>query len=308
MSAKRSVLVTGATGLIGRGTLAPLLARGFEVHAVTTQPPPTWSPPGVVWHRADLLAPGGPASVVAAAGPEALLHFAWHTEPGALWDEPENLDWVSASLQLLRAFADAGGSRAVLAGTCAEYSWDDTTICDAAATALVPATLYGVAKNGLRLIAEAHAARAGYELAWGRIFHTFGPHEDPRRLGASVAAALTSGRPAQTSHGGQVRDVLYSVDVAEAFVEVLCSHVTGPLNVASGVPIALRELVSALGAAAGRPDLVQLGAHEPRPGEPAALVAEVRILREEVGWRPRRTLREAAEETIAWWREQGACV
>jgi len=300
------VLVTGATGFIGRGSLVPLLAAGHEVHAISTRPAPSWSPDGVVWHRADLLAGDGSAGVVDAVGPEQLLHFAWDAEPGRFWTSIDNLRWVEGTLALLRAFADGGGRRAVLAGTCAEYAWSAETVCVEGVTPLQPATLYGAAKHGLRIVAQAHARQAGYELAWGRIFFVFGPHEDERRLGGSVAAALAAGRRAPTSAGDQVRDFLFAPELAEAFVAVLGSSVVGPLNVASGVPVALRDVILALGQAAGRPDLIELGARPANVGEPASLTADVSRLRDEVGWSPTRSLAEAAKETMAWWTEHQA--
>ncbi len=294
------VLVTGATGFVGRGALAPLLATGREVHAVSTRPAPSWSSGDVTWHQADLLEPGSEA-LVSELRPTQLLHLAWDAEPGRFWTSETNLQWVEASLRLLRAFAGAGGERAVLAGTCAEYAWEDETHCVEGVTPLVPATLYGAAKHALHVLAEAHALQQGYGLAWGRIFFVFGPFEDERRLGGSVAAALAAGRPAPTSHGEQVRDFLYAPELAEAFVALLGSDVAGAVNLASGHPVAMKELICALGKASGRPELVELGARPAPSGEPRALTADVSRLRDVVGWRPTRSLAGAARDTMAWW-------
>jgi len=108
-----------------------------------------------------------------------------------------------------------------------------------APTPLKPATLYGAAKHALHLLPTAHARQHDYEPAWGRIFFVFGPHEDERRLGGSVAAALAAGRSAPTSSGDQVRDFLYAPELADAFVALLRSDVTAAVNVASGRPVAL---------------------------------------------------------------------
>lgn len=294
------VLVTGATGFVGRGALAPLLEAGHEVHAVSTRPAPAWSPDGVVWHQTDLLAPDA-ASLLGELRPAQLLHFAWDAEPGRFWTSEANLRWVEASLRLMRAFAAAGGERAVLAGTCAEYAWSDSVHCQESVTPLEPTTLYGAAKHALHVVAEAHARQHGYALAWGRIFFVFGPFEDERRLGGSVAAALAAGRRAETSSGEQVRDFLYAPELAEAFVALLGSSVTGAVNVASGRSVALRELICALGEASGRPDLVALGARPANAAEPLRLTADVGRLRDEVGWAPTRSLPAAARETMAWW-------
>ena len=101
--------------------------------------------------------------------PELLLHLAWYAEHGKFWSSPENLRWVASTLDLLAAFAAAGGRRSVLAGTCAEYDWGATAgPCEELSTPLRPATLYGAAKHGLHVVASAYAAQAGFELAWAR--------------------------------------------------------------------------------------------------------------------------------------------
>jgi nucleoside-diphosphate-sugar epimerase len=296
------VLVTGATGFIGRGTLSPLIASGMDVHAVGRRQSPDWLPPEVRWHQADLLRESAAADVVRDVRPSHLLHLAWFTEPGAFWRSVENLHWVEASLRLLRAFAIHGGRRAVLAGSCAEYAWEDHTICSEATTPCRPATLYGTSKHALRLIAQQFAAEVDLSLAWGRVFFVFGPHERPERLAGSVASALVRGMEAPCSHGHQRRDFLYSEDLAEAFVALLRSPAQGAVNLASGAAIEIRELVMALAEAAGRPDLVRLGAHPAVPNEPSELVAEVRRLRDEVGWTPRADLAQRAADCVRWWR------
>ncbi|HXA55275.1 MAG TPA: NAD(P)-dependent oxidoreductase [Solirubrobacteraceae bacterium] len=317
------VLVTGAGGFIGRHTLAPLLAAGFEVHAVTSRPlrdeypmllvPPDDAPrvlaPEVRWHRADLLAPGAAATLVAEVEPTHLLHMAWYTQPGAYWSALENFDWVYASLQLLRAFGERGGRRAVLAGTCWEYAWEDHTHCveDASpagpSTRMRPATLYGAAKHSLHLVAESWAAQTGVALAWGRIFYVYGPYEHPARLASGVARALVRGEEVPCTHGMQVRDYLYTPELGGAFATLLASEVTGPVNMASGEPVRVADLVCAIAAAAGRPELVRLGALPQRPGEPERLTADVERLREEVGWNPSIGLAEGTARTVAWWRQ-----
>lgn len=298
------VLVTGASGFIGRGTLAALLAEGFDVHAVSSRGSGPGAPDGVHWERDDLLAQHSATELIERVAPTHLLHLAWYAEPGAFWRSPENVRWVEASLRLLRAFADHGGRRAVLAGSCAEYAWQERVVCVEGETPCRPATLYGACKQALYLVAERYAEETGVSLATGRVFFVFGPHEHPARLASSVARALVLGEQAPCSHGEQLRDFLYSEDLAAAFVALLRSPVEGPVNLASGRPTRVRELVQALAAAAGRPELVMLGARPAAPGEPAELLADVTRLRDEVGWAPSATLEQRAAETIAWWRGQ----
>lgn len=299
-----SVLVTGATGFIGRGTLAPLVASGLEVHAVSSRAPGSDAPTEVRWHVADLHNETAAEKLMEDIAPTHLLHLAWYAEPGAFWRSPENLRWVEASLRLLRAFANHGGRRAVLAGSCAEYAWEDRTHCLENQTPCRPATVYGASKHALHTIAERYSEQVGIDLAWGRVFFVFGPHEHPARLGGSVARALALEQTAACSHGQQVRDFIYSEDLAEAFVALLRSPVTGAVNLGSGIPVRIRELVEALAAASGRPDLIRLGALPASANEPSELLADVTRLRDEVGWSPPATLEQRAADTIAWWRDE----
>ena len=73
------------------------------------------------------------------------------------------------------------------------------------------------------------------------IFFLYGPHEPPGRLIPSVIQALLKGEFARCSHGRQIRDFLYVEDVAEAFVALLDSDITGPVNIASGSPTPRRR-------------------------------------------------------------------
>jgi nucleoside-diphosphate-sugar epimerase len=289
------VLLTGATGFVGRYAVEPLLAAGHEVHAVSRRRP---DDDRVTWHRADLLEDG--PSVVGEVQPELLLHLAWYAEHGRFWTSPENVRWVEASLRLLRDFAQAGGRRAVLAGTCAEYDWEvELPAYGEFDAPLRPGTLYGAAKHGLQTVASAYAEQAGFELAWGRIFFLYGPGEAPGRLVPAVARKLLVGEPAETTAGTQIRDFLHVRDVGAAFAALLDADVRGPVNVASGEPVALADVIRMVAEAAGRPDLVRLGALPAREGEPERIVGDARRLRDEVGFTPRMGLREGLEDTVA---------
>jgi nucleoside-diphosphate-sugar epimerase len=299
------VLVTGATGFIGRMALPALHRRGFEVVALSSRADARRPDvDGVEWVAGDLLTDA--ERIVADVAPTHLLHLAWYAEPGAFWTSDENLRWVKASVAMLPPFGAGGGQRAVFAGSCAEYEWGEETHCVEDVTPVAPATLYGASKHALHVAADAYARAAGVSLAWGRVFFVFGPHEHPARLVSSVARALVRGEPAETSHGEQVRDFLCSVDLGDAFAALLASPVEGPVNLASGQARPIRALVEDVARAAGRAELLHLGARPAPEGEPRALTADVTRLRDEVGWAPAAPLEQRIAETVAWWREHGA--
>jgi nucleoside-diphosphate-sugar epimerase len=310
---RRRVLVTGAGGFIGRWSLAALREREFDVHAVFSprhagmQRPPL---AGATAHHADLLNPAAIDALIAAVRPTHLLHFAWIATPGVYWTSPENDRWLQAGTRLAQHFFSAGGQRAVMAGSCAEYDWSRVTVCRedssplADSAAAVPAP-YASAKLEMHRRLASSGRQSGASSAWGRIFFQFGPGEQASRLVPYVVRSLLTGREALCTPGMQVRSFLHVADVAAAFAALLDSTVDGAVNIGSGQPVSVASLVGAIAARIGRADLVRLGAKPLPAGEPAILLPDVSRLHAEVGWQPQFDLDSALDETIAWWREQG---
>ncbi len=270
----RRVLLTGASGFIGRQTIAPLLDLSFEVHAVGNRV----TDRRAIWHRADLLDQAGRRRLVAEVRPAALLHCAWFTRHGVFWDAPENIDWVAASLDLARAAAAQGTRRILMVGSCAEYDWatpqahpwreDDPAH---------PSSFYGVAKDALHRLMAAFAAEAGLGLVWARLFHLYGPHEAPTRLVPQLLAALRAGRSAEIKSGNAVRDLMHVADAGRALAHLLGGEACGAINVASGQAVTLGALGGIAARLAGRPDLLKVGQHA--GAEPLDMAADIARLR-----------------------------
>jgi nucleoside-diphosphate-sugar epimerase len=300
VSGAKRALVTGASGFIGRYTLPELLRQGYEVHAVVRRDLTDVSP-AVIRHAVDLLEEGAAAALVQQVRPSHLLHLAWNAIPGQFWQAPDNLDWVAASLRLYRAFVGVGGKRAVFAGTCAEYDWSHDWL-DETQTPLLPATLYGVAKHALHEIVAAAAPQDGVSVAWGRVFFLYGPYEHPSRLVPDVMLSLLNGQPARCGSGLAERDLMHVEDVARAFVAILDSDYSGPVNIASGACRPLGEVIATIADMIGRPELVRLGARETPAAEPSRLSATTDILNETIGFKPAYDLASGLSQTLDWWR------
>jgi nucleoside-diphosphate-sugar epimerase len=298
----KKVLLTGATGFIGRHCLPVLLSRGYEVHAVSSKNMND-SYANVHWHQVDLLDTKQTYELLATINPIHLLHFAWFTKPGEYWNSTENVRWVEGSLHLLRAFQKTGGQRVVMAGTCAEYDWQ-YGYCSEHITPLAPSTLYGTSKNALQHLLKEFSQATGLSSAWGRIFFLYGPNENPNRLVSSVILNLLKNKKAPCSHGNQVRDFLHVEDVASAFVSLLMSDANGPVNIASGLPVTLREVAFAAADFFNARERLEFGALPAPQNEPPLIVGNNRRLIDEVGWQPSYTLATGIVQTVRYWQER----
>ncbi|MEO8859167.1 MAG: NAD(P)-dependent oxidoreductase [Burkholderiaceae bacterium] len=288
------VLLTGASGFLGRHVLDALHNARIEVVVLGRTRPAGIAEPSFI--AADLLVTQDLAPCMHAAGASHLLHLAWVTEHGRYWTSPENLRWVEATLRLVQAFCESGGQHVVVAGTCAEYAWDERP-CREDDTALLPGTLYGTAKDATRRLLEALCVQEQVRFAWGRIFFPFGPGEGAARLLPRLIEAL-KGRAAPFGVGVAARrDFLYASDVAQALVTLVQGAAAGCFNIGSGEATAVGELVRMLARLLERDPRCVLGQAAERATGPSLLLADNCKLRA-LGWQPQFTLEQGLENMV----------
>ncbi len=296
----KRVLLTGASGFVGRNCIGPLTTLGFEVHAVSSRNAD--GDPAATWHHVDLLDASLIPALVRDVRPTHLLHMAWDATPGKYWTSIDNLRWVASSLALFHAFADCGGKRIVAAGTCAEYEWRGG-ICREEETPLVPATPYGIYKHSLRLMLDIFCKQAGLSGAWGRIFSLYGPGEYPQRLVAYAVRSLLAGGEMKCGNANLIRDYSHSADIAGAFVALLESDLAGAVNIGSGHGVRLGDILLKIGDLLDADKHINLNARPPdAAGEPETLIANTERLAS-TGWKPKFDLDSGLADTIAWWRQ-----
>lgn len=296
-------MITGARGFIGRHVLNVLEEQGqFDVHAVTSG----GNAPGrqrCRWHQADLLNHDDVVRLFDQVQPEYLLHLAWYTKPKEYWNATENYAWVKAGMDMAKQFHEHGGRRLVSAGTCAEYRWAYDEYAENQ-TPKEPATVYGKSKHSFQEGLTDYARQAGLSFLWGRIFYGYGPYEQAERLIPSLILSVLGRQPFRCAHPEYIRDFLYVKDLAEAFVALLESDVTGAVNIASGKGVSLEEMVTQTARRLGGEHLIRCGEPRKKGNDPVSIVADTRRLNHEVGWVPQWPREKGLDETIRWWKDQ----
>jgi nucleoside-diphosphate-sugar epimerase len=297
----RTVLVTGATGFIGRHCVPLLLERGFKVHAVTTNKCAVFAE-SITRHNLNLLQSGNAVALCAEIEPSHLLHLAWYAEPGHFYTSTKNVDWIRASIELLQAFAQSGGARVLATGTCAEYDWNRQW-CREQEVSLHPASLYATAKLAMGSILNSYATQAGLEAAWARVFFTYGPNEHREKLISSVILSLLNNKTAVCSQPNFETDYLHVTDVASALVSILDSKLSGAINVGSGEAVSLGYVSELIARSLGKEHLLERNLNS-FDGQTIRVVADVSRLQDELHWSPQISLESGLASTIKWWRQQ----
>lgn len=273
------VLLTGATGFVGRQIHKRLVQRGHQVRVVLRSGTASRLAAAVsqVVEADDLFARDASWWADACESVDAVVHSAWYVKHGAYLDAPENAACVAGSFALARGAGEAGVRHFIGLGTCMEYRLPGERLT--IESELSPANFYSACKlSSFHMLKQWFASRETV-FSWCRLFYLFGEGENPGRLAAYVRRQMEAGEKARLSAGTQLRDFL---DVAEAgamIADVVETGQPGAINICSGQPITIRAFAERIADQYGRRDLLEFGAVSPHPSDPAAVVGVCNLVK-----------------------------
>ena len=246
MNATKTVLVTGATGFVGRHVVERLLATdGVRIVATTrTEPRPgetDWS--SVQFVPFDIATDAADQDLFAYFGrPDALIHLAWPGLPD--YKSPKHVDtyWLQ-QYQFLTNLLANGLTDLTVTGTCLEYGLQSGCLTEELPTQ--PTTAYGLGKDTLRKALDLFLTHRNVSFKWLRLFYMFGVGQNPKSLLSQLEMAARRGDTVFNMSGGeQLRDYLPVTDVANYIVKAtLQQRVTGVINCCSGRHVSVRSFV-----------------------------------------------------------------
>jgi len=312
--AGKRILVTGATGLIGRALVPRLLETGAELRTTSTSPASRGFPhhARAVEHMVGDLTDRRFADS-AAAGMDGMIHLAGRRgSVGIQTTQAATMLGENAliCMNALEAARRAGVARIVYTSTVSVYPPMDLYREDLAWSANPhPADQYAAwAKRLAEKLIEAYKVQYGLDnIAIVRPVNTFGPYDnfDPKTalvVPALIGRALSGQNPFVVwGDGTAVRDFLYVDDLVDGILLAYERGLgQGPINLGSGRGYSIREVVEAVLAGAGlRPELRW---DMSKPAGEARKVADITRARRILGFEPRIGLAEGIRRTIAWYR------
>ncbi|MBC7490417.1 MAG: NAD(P)-dependent oxidoreductase [Glaciimonas sp.] len=238
------VMVTGATGFVGRHVVNALLARGHSVVAIARDLKRAQEMPWfdrVEFIQCDLHENFQPLLQTECL-PNAIMHLAWPGLPNYrdFFHISKNLP---ADLSFLEAAVKSGVPHLLVAGTCLEYGMQYGPLTEEMETA--PTTPYGFAKDALRKALQLLQRERPFALQWMRLFYMYGEGQNKNSLLAQLDRAIEEGQAVfNMSAGDQLRDYLPIQEVAENFVFTLENpQIEGVINCCNGSPISVFDLV-----------------------------------------------------------------
>ena len=236
------VAVTGASGFLGQHVLNYLNNLPVEVIA-TTRSMQANLPKlnNGLWIELDIQNP--PENILSLMGnPDVLIHLAWQGLPNY-----KSLHHFESELPVqydfLSTLIKEGLQSIVVVGTCFEYGMQSNSLSEKLDTK--PSNPYGFAKDCLRKQLEFLKTRHNFKLTWARLFYLYGDGQSDSSIYPQLKRAIQNSEiKFDMSEGKQLRDYLPVEKVAKYLIDLaLLKKDIGVVNVCSGVPISVKDLV-----------------------------------------------------------------
>jgi GDP-4-dehydro-6-deoxy-D-mannose reductase len=278
------ILLTGASGFVGRHVAAALLARGAEVHALQRRLPEAL-PEDVQVHCADLLDPASLAGLPRAW--DGVIHLAGESIPSLFATVSPVVMNLQTTLTLLEHLEP---TRVLLVSTCHVYAPSQEVRLETSPVG--PRGRYGLSKHLMEQMAAHYGDRLDLRIA--RPFNHLGQGQRPELVIPSLLRRLAHLRPGQgepvlMEGFDSMRDFIDVRDVAEAYLAILGLDAAAPrcFNVCTGEGRSIGEVARTVMDLLGRPAAVEFRERPHSGDDNPFLVGSPALLQAHSGWRPR---------------------
>ena len=327
-----TVLVTGGAGFIATHTDIELLNKGYDVISVDNYG--NSSP--VALERVEQIT-GKPVKrydgdvrdealmerVFTENNIDWVIHFAGLKAVGESVADPLRYYDVNVcgAVTLCQAMQAAGVFSLVFSSSATVYGDPARVPIDEDQPVGQPANPYGRSKLMVeQILADLAAANGAWRVALLRYFNPVGAHESgligedpqgvPNNLLPYVAQVASGqreflnvwGNDYSTPDGTGQRDYIHVCDLAEGHVAALRYLRQHPglltVNLGTGRPVSVLEMVRGFEAASGRPVRYQIGPR--RAGDVAACWADPGLAERLLGWRARRDVQAMCQDAWRW--------
>ena len=231
------VLVTGATGFIGRYVYNKLLKTNIDFYLTSRNARNDIKNCYIL----DILNYQDTQALIKKIKPDILIHLAWDVSHGEFWTSSKNICYAEATINLFKLFINEGGKKIIAAGTCAEYPTSSQVVFEH----LVyqgELSEYGKAKQVVYNFLKSCELANTIEFTWFRIFGIFGDRENKQRFFPSAINAIKNGEVLKIKEPGSFCDYVYVDDLAYFIVACIDKVGLGAVNIGTGEAMSMMAM------------------------------------------------------------------
>jgi UDP-glucose 4-epimerase len=307
-----SFLVTGGAGFIGSNICRRLVSQGCFVRVVDNLLTGKKSNLDGIIDKIEFIEADMGDNEVAR---EAMRDIDVVLHQGAIPSVPRSVEdpalthkhCVDATFTLLLAARDARIKRFVYASSSSAYG-DSPTLPKTETMVADPLSPYAAAKLAGEHYCKVFYTVFGLKTISLRYFNVFGPHQDPTSqyaaaIPAFVTAILKDKRPTVYGDGQQSRDFTYVDNVVEAnLLAARAKEAKGQVvNIACGKRVTINAIIELINELLGKGIKPTYAA--PRPGDVKHSLADIRLAKKVISYKPVVDFRAGLQKAIQWYRD-----
>jgi nucleoside-diphosphate-sugar epimerase len=278
---KNEILVTGATGFLGRHLVVALESRGLKVRRHSSA-------------DGDIANCQLPIEDVS-----RVFHLAGKSYVPESWQNPQDF-YRTNVMGTVNVLDHCRRNNAALTLISSYVYGHPQRLPIAEDHPLSAANPYAHTKILSEEVGRLYAEHFSVPLVIVRPFNIYGPGQRPPFLIPLIVKQVLDPlrETVQVQNLRPKRDYLYVEDAVALLVATLSPEVHGVFNMGSGTSASVEEIIKLIQASAGTSKPV-MSANEQRPGEVMDVVADTSRAATELGWRPRITLADGIAATVA---------
>lgn len=306
------VLLTGATGFIGKELAVKLAEKGFEIHALERYVTGRYtldSKEGIINHYTNLTDYSATRKVVKDVQPEYCIHLASASALSFSWEHPIEVTETNylGTLNLAEACRDVPHFKQfIFAGTSEEYgtALTDTKHKLTEDSELIPNSPYSVAKiaSDMYLLSYMHKAY-GFPATVLRPFNTYGRKDNKHFFIERTVTQMLKGEEVRLGDKTAVRDWLYVDDHVDGYMKALGNKkaIGEVIQLCTGKGYTTEETANIAAKLIGFRGNIKWNFTQKRPLDAHILIGDNSKAKRLLGWEPRNTLEQGLKKTIDYW-------
>lgn len=293
----KKILMSGGTSLVGSAIARGFLSRGYDVTCICRLNSRRINNVPKEAHLIDCSLESY-ESLNIEDSYDAFIHCAWaSTTVAGREDVDVQYKNVGYTLSAVRLAKRAGCKVFIGAGSQSEYGVKNEPL--SSETPVNPTSPYGIAKYAAERFSMALCKQQGLRFNWLRILSVFGPNDGATTLMTCLMDNLRAGNSPELTKCEQVWDYLYCDDCASAFVAVAEKAPDGKVYaLGSGEPRTLKDYVLAAQKIVAPETPLLFGKKDYYPHQPMYLVADIKELKNDTGWKPVISFEEGVRLTL----------
>lgn len=303
------VLITGATGFIGRHLCKALVAAGALVYALRR--PDSFSSPAewashlnIEWIEADLCDSDRLKSVIKEAAASHIFHLAAATAVDRGFETAPTMiaNNLQGTINLLHALEATSYTCFIQTGSAEEYGMATAPFRET--TFPQPVSAYSASKASATMFCNMYHRTLGCPIIILRPFLVYGPGQPINKLIPQAIQAALKDQPFPMTSGLQTREFTYIDDLISGYLKAATTPeaIGQTINLGTGKTYTILEVVEQIRQLTDSRMKLQVGALPDRVGEIMMYQCDNTKARDLLDWVPETSLTQGLRKTIDWYK------